>query len=329
MSPAAAMDAQKNLLEWFVEAQGLTDFVLWFYTPMAVPFARKLEPCAVLYECMDELSLFRGAPPELVHLERQLLERADVVTTGGHALYRAKRDLHPNVHPLPSSVDKAHFARARVRQIEPADQAGVPHIRLGFYGVIDERMDFDLIARVAGLRPNWHLIFLGPIAKIDETSLPRAANLHYLGAKRYEELPSYLAGWDVAILPFARNESTRFISPTKTPEYLAAGRPVVSTSIEDIVEPYGRLSLVHIADTATEFVGAIERALSEDPGSRLASADAFLTDKSWDGTFDEIVRHVSNAIDARAEAASLPIAWKPKLVGASGRKRASGRVVAR
>ena len=105
-------------------------------------------------------------------------------------------------------------------------------------------MDFELLSGVARARPGWSFVMLGPVVKIDEESLPRAANIHYLGSKSYAELPRYASGWDVALLPFARNESTEFISPTKTPEYLAAGLPVVSTSIRDVVRPYQELGLV-------------------------------------------------------------------------------------
>jgi UDP-galactopyranose mutase len=204
------------------------------------------------------------------------------------------------VHAFPSSVDVAHFASARKSQDDPDDQAGIPHPRLGFFGVIDERLDIDLLGAVAQLRPDWHLILIGPVAKIDPASLPLAANIHYLGAKKYEELPSYLAGWDVALLPFARNEATRFISPTKTPEYLAAGKPVVSTSIRDVVRPYGVKGLARIADTPDAFVAAIEAALAEDSSERLRDVDAFLTQMSWDGTWTRMYRLVTAALSTDA-----------------------------
>jgi len=207
------------------------------------------------------------------------------VFTGGQSLYEAKRHAHPNIHPFPSSVDAAHFAQARTPNDDPADQASIPRPRLGFFGVIDERMDLELLAGVASERPDWHLVMLGPVVKIDPASLPTAPNIHYLGGKQYDELPRYIAGWDVALLPFARNDATRFISPTKTPEYMAAGRPVVSTSIRDVVRPYGEQGLVRIADTVDDFVDACAAALAEDAGPRLRAADAFLQQTSWDGTW--------------------------------------------
>ena len=248
-----------RLLDDFIETEAIRDYVLWYYTPMALALTRHLSPLAVVYDCMDELSAFQGAPATLREHERELMQRASLVLTGGRSLYEAKRHQHHNIHALPSSVDVAHFARARSIAIDPRDQAGIPHPRLGFFGVIDERLDIALVDGVAAARPDWHLVMIGPVVKIDPASLPRRPNIHYLGSKPYGELPHYLAGWDVALLPFARNEATRFISPTKTPEYMAAGKPVVSTSIQDVVRPYGEQGLVRIADDVPAFVDACLR----------------------------------------------------------------------
>jgi UDP-galactopyranose mutase len=275
------------------------NYVVWLYTPMAVPLVQGLPAAAVVYDCMDELSGFAGAPPELQRHELALFDIADVVFTGGHTLFEAKRGSHRNVHSFPSSVDVAHFARARRAVGDPIDQAGVPGPRIGFFGVIDERMDYRLLSGVAAMRPDWHLVLIGPTAKVDRATLPRAENIHYLGAKCYDELPDYIAGWDVAMLPFAHNDATRHISPTKTPEYLAAGKAVVSTSIRDVVRPYGQQGLVRIADTAAEFVAAISAALAEEPVARLRAADAFLTHLSWDGTWLRMRQLVEQAIATR------------------------------
>jgi glycosyltransferase involved in cell wall biosynthesis len=276
---------QRELLDAAIARHIGTEYVLWYYTPMATMFTQGLSPAAVVFDCMDELSAFAGAPADLRAREEELFRIADVVFTGGQSLYEAKRTRHPNVHAFPSSVDVEHFARARALQPEPRDQARLPRPRLGFYGVSDERMDYALLADVAASRPDWQLVLVGPVAKVDPAALPRAANIHYLGAKSYADLPAYLAGWDVALLPFARNEATHFISPTKTPEYLAAGKPVVSTSIRDVVRPYGQQGLARIADTPAAFVTAVEEALAEDAVSRIRAADAFLTHMSWDGTW--------------------------------------------
>ncbi|WP_347405003.1 glycosyltransferase [Nodosilinea sp. LEGE 06152] len=285
----------------FAEAQIQTP-ILWYYTPMAVPFTRHLPSSAVVYDCMDELSAFKGADPQLQVWEAQLFKLADLVFTGGHSLYEAKRHQHSSVHAFPSSIEAAHFAQARRALPEPTDQADIPHPRLGFYGVIDERMDLELLDGIAQARPDWHLVMVGPVVKIDPASLPQHPNIHYLGGKSYPELPSYLAGWDAALLPFARNESTRFISPTKTPEYLAAGKPVVSTSIRDVVRPYGDENLVHIADTVPEFVEAIAAALDQGrtPADWLDRVDAFLAQTSWDLTWQAMNDRIEEAIAANA-----------------------------
>jgi UDP-galactopyranose mutase len=245
---------------------------------------------------MDELSAFKGASSLLRDREAELLRRSSVVFTGGQSLYEAKRSQHDNVHPFPSSVDVEHFAEARRIVSDPEDQRGIPHPRLGYFGVIDERFDIELVDAVAEARPDWQLVMIGPVVKIDAATLPSRPNIHYLGAKSYEELPHYIAGWDVALLPFARNEATRFISPTKTPEYLAAGKPVVSTSIRDVVRPYGQQGLVRIADEAREFVHACTAAMAEPAAPRITQADAFLRQTSWDGTWTRMRTLVDLAV---------------------------------
>jgi UDP-galactopyranose mutase len=297
--------AQRALLDDFIETEAIRDYVLWYYTPMALALTRHLSPLAVVYDCMDELSAFQGAPATLREHERELMQRASLVLTGGRSLYEAKRYQHHNIHALPSSVDVAHFARARSIAIDPRDQTGIPHPRLGFFGVIDERLDIALVDGVAAARPDWQLIMIGPVVKIDPASLPRRPNIHYLGSKPYGELPQYLAGWDVALLPFARNEATRFISPTKTPEYMAAGKPVVSTSIQDVVRPYGEQGLVRIADDVPSFIEACLAAMTEDAQERVTAADAFLRQTSWDGTWTRIrslLRAALRTGDARTAA---------------------------
>ena len=305
LSSEAAEEAQSDLLHEMLEDHGVTDYVLWYYTPMALGFSSGLAPAAVVYDCMDELSLFRGAPPALLERESRLLALADLVFTGGQSLYEAKRDRHPAVHAFPSSIEADHFGRARSPQPEPADQAGIPRPRLGYFGVIDERIDLDLLAGLADLRPHWQIVMVGPVVKIDPESLPRRANLHYLGMKGYQDLPAYLAGWDAALMPFADNESTRFISPTKTPEYLAGGRPVISTPVRDVVRPYGELGLVEIAAEPAEFAAAVERALARHvppgPGREtwLARVDEHLSGGSWSRTWEQMSDLIDAAVDSR------------------------------
>jgi UDP-galactopyranose mutase len=312
LSPEASEAEQKRLLDRFVQSSG-SPYVLWYYTPLALGFSAHWTPQAIVYDCMDELSLFKGASPLLKEREAELMRRADLVLTGGQSLFEAKRHAHGNIHAFPSSVDVSHFGRARAYISEPDDQASIPPPRLGFFGVIDERMDLDLIDGVAAARPDWHIVLLGPVVKIDPESLPKRPNLHYLGAKPYARLPDYLAGWDVALMPFARNDATRFISPTKTPEYMAAGAPVVSTSIRDVVRPYGQQGLVRIADDVPSFVQACVDAMADDRTERITQADAFLRQTSWDGTWnrirvllDDVLHRVDNRATQRA-AGGTPI----------------------
>lgn len=289
---------QRSLLHDLMRARGIERPGLWFYTPMTLPLAEGVDASLVVYDCMDELSAFRGAPPELVARERQLFARADVVFTGGQSLYEAKRGHHRAVHALPSSVDAAHFARARDAAVDPPDQRGIAHPRVGYFGVIDERLDLGLLASLADARPSYQFVMIGPVVKIDEASLPRRPNLHYLGAKRYDELPGYLGGWDAAIMPFALNEATRFISPTKTLEYLAAGRPVVSTAVRDVVRPYGEANVVRIAG-ARSFPAAVDAALATDPHAHRAACDAVVAQTSWDQTWRAMARLIEGALPGR------------------------------
>jgi UDP-galactopyranose mutase len=311
LAPADEEEAQRTLLDGLLAEHRVRDTVLWYYTPMALAFTRHLRPLAVVYDCMDELSAFRGAPPALVAREADLLRRADLVFTGGQSLWEAKRTRHPGVHCFPSGIDTAHFGRARGTMAEPADQAAIPGPRIGFFGVLDERLDVALVRELAAARPAWSLVMIGPVVKIARKELPRAENIHYLGPKSYGELPAYLAGWDVAALFFAMNEATRFISPTKTPEYLAAGKPVVSTPIRDVVHPYGDAGLVRIADGVAAWVEAVEASLAGPrDGAWLARVDRFLAGISWDRTWGEMDALLASALAAAAEreAIGLPAA---------------------
>ncbi|HEX7087743.1 MAG TPA: glycosyltransferase family 1 protein [Vicinamibacterales bacterium] len=319
---------QRAMLERLIADAGIANGVFWYWTPMALPFTRGFDPIAVVFDCMDHLAGFAYAPRELVDLERDLLSRADLVFTGGRSLYESRRDQHPDVHLFPSSVDVAHFARARTGLPEPADQQRIPRPRLGYCGVIDERMDLELIDGLAARRPDWQIVLVGPTAKIDPAQLRRRPNVHLPGQRAYAELPAYLGGWDVALLPFAHNDATRFISPTKTPEYLAAGRPVVSTSIRDVVSPYGELGLVRIADTVDAFTAAVEVALAGPAPDWLARVDAFISGLSWDRTWDRMAA----LIDALVAARLAPARRGPRVlpsVAAADRPRAAGRTPSR
>lgn len=298
-----AVEIQRGMVEKLIELKSIDNYILWFYTPMAMDFAAYLQPKVTVFDCMDELSAFKFAPPELIENEKKLLEKADVVFTGGQSLYEAKKDKHKKVFAFPSSIDVAHFSQAREISKEPEDQKKIPHPKLGFCGVIDERMNIELLAEMADLKPEWQFVMVGPVVKIAEEDLPRRANIHYLGSKDYKDLPAYLSGWDVALMPFALNDSTKFISPTKTPEYLAAGLPVVSTPIRDVVRPYGEKNLVEIAETAKEFTAACEKLLNDENAvERQNQADDFLSQMSWNKTFAEMNNLINKEISEKPKA---------------------------
>ncbi|HVG42086.1 MAG TPA: glycosyltransferase family 1 protein [Chitinophagaceae bacterium] len=291
------LDKQKKMINNLISVMDINRYFSWYYTPMAIPFTNHLKPEMVVYDCMDELAAFKFAPPALKENEKTLLKKADVVFTGGYSIYESKKNSHHNIYPFPSSIDKAHFATARTLKSEPKDQAKIPHPRFGFFGVIDERLDIELIGKAAAAKPEWQFIIIGPVVKIDPATLPKHKNIHYIGGKDYKELPQYLASWDVAMIPFAMNESTKFISPTKTPEYLAAGKPVISTPIKDVVSPYADNKLVHIASTVTEFVKCGETILKKKSTKAwLSKVDSFLAGNSWDRTWSEMVKHIENKI---------------------------------
>ena len=293
-------DQLKELLKIFFVNRDPSEFIFWYYTPMALEFSSHIKAGLTVYDCMDELSAFKFAPDELKSLEKQLFNSADIVFTGGHSLYESKKMQHYNIHPFPSSIDKTHFSKARIKGQEPDDQANITGPKIGFYGVIDERFDSNLIQGIADARPDWNIILIGPIVKIDPNTLPKNKNVHYLGSKSYDELPKYLSGWEVAMVPFVLNESTRFISPTKTPEYLCGGVPVVSTAIKDVINPYAKNKLVSIGVDADDFVDAIEILLTDTDNSKwLGEVDQFLASNSWDITCSAMTDSMLSTLGSR------------------------------
>ena len=299
---------QRRLLDAMLQDEDIADPILWYYTPQALTFSDHLQARVTVYDCMDELSAFAGADPAMPAREQALLRRADLVFTGGRSLFDAKRHGHDDVHLFPSGVDVAHFRPARDGLTDPEDQRRVPRPRVGFYGVLDERLDAGLLAAVADLRPGVQFVLIGPTVKIDPGALPARANLHYLGAKPYAALPGYVANWQVATMPFAINEATRFISPTKTPEYLAAGLPVVSTPIADVVRQYGDCSGVQVAGTPEAFAACIDQALTLRPASWRPAADALLAGMSWDGTWAAMAALIGRTLaEAAPSADAVPV----------------------
>jgi len=293
-------DDQIPLLSKFVAhalaRERMDDYAAWFYTPMALPLLTKLAPRIIVYDCMDELTAFRGAPRQLVQRENALLRLANVVFCAGPSLFEARRARHPDVHHAPSSVEREHFARATNSALAHPDVRMLSRPRLGYIGVIDERLDLDLVRTMAAARPEWEICLVGPVARMDAGILPRAPNLHYFGRRRYDELPAFLAGWDVALLPFARTHATRFSSPTKMLEYIAAERSVVSTPLPDVERLHG--SVVRFGDTPEAFIAACDGALVEDDAdraSRIERMRRIAAATSWDDTVSQMRRMVDAA----------------------------------
>ncbi len=295
-----------TLLAGHLREHRIDDYLLWFYTPLAFPLADGLAPRGMVYDCMDELAAFDFAPPALIERENAMFDAVDLVFTGGRSLYESKRLRHPDVHCFPSSVDHAHFGRRDVA--DHPDQRAIAHPRLGYYGVIDERLDLGLVAAVADAHPDWQVVMVGPVVKIDPAGLPQRPNIHWMGQRRYDELPAFLAGWDVCMMPFALNASTRFISPTKTLEYLAAGKPIVSTPVRDVAQQYA--DVVPIAATPAEFVAACEGILAWHDSARLsfrASAALVVAGTSWDRTaaaMQDLLERFDVAADADTPSAA-------------------------
>jgi glycosyltransferase involved in cell wall biosynthesis len=301
LDPDGQEHAIASLLDSMLKGEPAANRVKWYYTPMALPFSAQIPAGLVVYDCMDELSAFAGASPRLRRLEQALFRHADVVFTGGHSLFEAKAHLHEDISPEPSSIDMAHFSKARTASCEPAEQRHIPRPRVGFFGVIDERMNLELVRSLAALKPEWHFVMIGPVVKIAPETLPQAANIHWMGSRDYKDLPQWISGWQAGFMPFALNESTRYISPTKTPEFLAAGVPVVSTSITDVIRPYAVKGLVEIADTAEGLALALERAMQRPRAPWLASVDAELARTSWDLTWQRMAARMRKSISSKAK----------------------------
>jgi len=284
--------------------RGYENPIQWFYDPMAAPaFARQMGEILTVYDCMDELSKFRGAPPEIVDRELDLLEHADLVFTGGRRLFEIKSQFHDNCHFYGCGVDGEHFGKARDAHISvPPEVASLPKPVLGYFGVIDERMDYELLEYLAESRPHWSIVLVGPVTRFDPLSLPKKANLHWLGQRSYADLPAICKGFDLCLMPFALNESTEFINPTKALEYLATGREIVSTSVPDVVHNFG--TVLKIARTREEFLLLCEAALDAPDAERLARGLKMAQENSWEAIVASLEGHVSETLHKKRTAAS-------------------------
>jgi len=278
--------------------------VQWFYTPMPAPaMIGAFDERAVVYDCMDELSKFRFAPRELVDRERYLMAQSDVVFTGGYALSQSKAKYHANVHFFGCGVDIGHFASARSADLElPRELAALERPVIGYYGVIDERIDYDLLRHLAQALPHAELVMVGPVVKVDPSELPQAPNIHWLGQRQYAELPAHVKGFDVCLMPFALNEATEYINPTKTLEYMAAGKPIVSTAVSDVVHNF--TPVVAVARSPEEFVAAVRSAIEAPSAEMIARGLEQARANSWESIvarMERIIRDAMRTRESRAE----------------------------
>jgi glycosyltransferase involved in cell wall biosynthesis len=294
---------RRRLVRDFLGGPGAGQFekpLQWFYDPMAVTaFAGRMNESLVVYDCMDELSKFRGAPPELIQREAELLKQADVVFTGGRKLFEAKSRFHDNCHFYGCGVEAEHFGKARAAAtLVPQELSKLSRPVLGFFGVVDERMDYELVARLAQANPNWSIAIVGPVVKVDPQTLPQRPNLHWFGHRSYADLPSLCKGFDVCLMPFALNEATEFINPTKALEYMATGRPIVSTAVEDVVRNFG--SVVKVARNGDEFIEHCRAVLQTADPAAIARGFRMVEQNSWDAIVKSMEEHVWEGLAQRA-----------------------------
>lgn len=265
--------------------------IAWFYSAAFSSVLDEINFETVVYDCMDELSLFKGASPELIKQEEYLLSAADVVFTGGKSLYESKKVKHHHVYCFPSSIDAAHFSKALEENLpKPEDLEIIENPIIGYFGVIDERIDLALIEKTAQQLPSYAFVMIGPICKIGEEDLPQAENIYYLGMKSYEELPYYLRYFDFAMMPFALNDATKFISPTKTLEYMAAMKPIVSTKIKDVVRDYS--NSINLIENSEDFVNAIRSPMTDYE----VEYEKILENTSWDKTAEKMTSIINEIL---------------------------------
>jgi glycosyltransferase involved in cell wall biosynthesis len=273
--------------------------LLWFYYPMEAPWALQLECRGVVYDCMDELSQFIDAPATLVDNEKLLLSKADIVFTGGYELREKKAKQHNNVHCFGCGVEYDHFSKAQLEETQvPDDLKDLKKPVIGWFGVVDERVDYDLIREAAEKRPDWSFVLVGPVVKVDESMLPKADNIFWLGQRDYKVLPNYCKGFDVCMMCFAINEATEYINPTKALEYLATGKPVISTPVKDVLRQYS--DDLYIAKSTDEFIDMAERALAGKDQEMRARGLERAQQCSWESTVAEMERLIDEAIRANS-----------------------------
>ncbi|PWU12894.1 MAG: glycosyltransferase family 1 protein [Verrucomicrobia bacterium] len=320
---------RRRLVQEYLSGPGAGQFeqpVQWFYDPMTAPaFLGQMGEVLTVYDCMDELSRFREAPPEIISREAELISRADVVFTGGRKLCEAKRKLHPNCHFYGCGVDGEHFGKARaVKTRVSPELAAMRRPVLGYFGVVDERLDYDLLSQLADAQPDWSIVMIGPAIKVEADSLPRRKNLHWLGQRAYSELPCFCKGFDLCLMPFALNEATEFINPTKALEYMATGHQIVSTAVPDVVSNFS--SVIRVAQSPEEFVDLCRMALQKPDKPRIQRGLEMVNANSWEKIVSALEGHIEQALERNGAAAlrerlTATHSMKHTETGSAGRSR--------
>jgi UDP-galactopyranose mutase len=267
--------------------------LVWLYSPMLLALADAFDTAPLVYDCMDDLAAFAFAPPEMRAREAELLARAGVVFAGGRSLFARRAGQARHLVLAPSGVEFERFAQAAAGPPHPA-LAGLSRPVFGYFGVLDERIDLATVAALGDTIGT--TVMIGPVAKIDSASLPRGPRLRYPGQVDYGELPRFLAGFDVAIMPFALNAATASISPTKTPEYLAGARPVVSTPIADVIADYG--TAVRFAATPSEFAEACAEEARAPDRERVARGLLLARHAGWDAVVERMLTALRTLLGA-------------------------------
>lgn len=282
--------ALTDLVDELIYEEELIDYTTFYYTPDALSFTQHLKPSLSIYDCMDDITV-KKQTHEAISNEMEIFTKSDLVFVAGPSLYQSKKHHHHNIHEINNAIDYRHFSQSRARLTEPDDLKNIPHPRIGYYGSLDDTFNFSLLAEMADLKPDYQFVIVGPAVNVDPRTFPRRSNIHYLGKKDYQTLPLYLSGWDCTFMPLHLSERTRFISPSKTFEFLAAGKPVVASRIQDIAFPAGEKEIIELAEKAEDFIAAIDRALETKKGPEwLDHIDHFLKDYSWDNNFNQMLK---------------------------------------
>ncbi len=304
----------RRMVAEYLSRVGIDRAILWIYSPMMDGYyGRMVEELVVVHDKMDELTGFKGTPPILIERERNLIDRADVMFAGGRTMFESARARHANCHRFDSGVDFELFLTATLPETQVADDLRtLPHPIFGYIGVIDERVDFEALIALADAYPHGSVFMGGPVRKILPGNLPRRSNLIFAydldlarnrdpleaGSIPYTQLPSYIKGFDVCLIPFSgKSEATKNLSPTKTPEYAAARKPIISGAVPDVVANWG--DVIWVAESPEDYVGAAADILNGSHSDRLAQAQVRASQQTWSSIVSAMLEQIDHALKRR------------------------------